>query len=112
MNKYGAIKTAVDGIMFDSRAEARRYAELKLLEMAGEITDLKCHPQFELQPSFKHEGKTIRSINYTADFSYMENGKLVVEDVKGGKATLTAAFQLRRRLLLYKYQAIELRIVS
>ncbi len=111
MNKYGAIQTTIDGIRFDSRAEARRYSELKLLEMAGEISDLKCHPQFELQPKFKHNGETIRAICYTADFSYMEDGRLIVEDVKS-TATKTTAFQLRRRLLLYKYQALELRIVS
>ena len=53
MNKYHAIKTTVDGITFDSRAEARRYRELKLLERAGVIENLVLQPKFELQPKYK-----------------------------------------------------------
>jgi len=71
MNKYRNIKTTVDGIRFDSKREAERYSELKLLERAGIITDLKLQPKFELIP--KHNGN--RALTYIADFSYTEAGR-------------------------------------
>ncbi|WP_416330384.1 DUF1064 domain-containing protein, partial [[Clostridium] innocuum] len=49
-SKYGAVKTEVDGIMFDSKREASRYQELRLLEQAGEITNLRLQVPFELIP--------------------------------------------------------------
>ena len=82
MNKYHNKKTVVDNIKFDSKLEANRYSELKLLEKAGQIFDLKLQPRFLLQPSFKYKGKTHRKIEYVADFEYIENGQVVVEDVK------------------------------
>ena len=108
-NKYRNVKTTIDGIKFDSKAEARRYTELKLLEKAGEITDLKLQPRFILQHSFKHKGKTIRAITYMADFQYSENGKEIVEDVKGVE---TAVFKIKKKMFLNIYDGIyELRIV-
>ncbi len=89
--KYGNIKTVVDGITFDSKAEARRYGELKLLERAGEIRDL------ELQPKFALVGIGATKIcQYRADFAYQHtNGPLVVEDVKGVR---TPVYRLKARL--------------
>lgn len=81
-NKYSNIKTVVDGIKFDSRKEANYYCELKLLLRQGIIKDLVLQPRFELQPSFKLNGKTIRKIEYVADFQYMEQGKTIVVDTK------------------------------
>lgn len=108
-NKYGNIKTIIDGIKFDSKAEAERYCELKLLEKAGVIKNLKIQPRFILQHSFKHKGKTIRAITYVADFQYTENGKEIVEDVKGVK---TAVFKIKEKMFLNIYDGIyELRIV-
>lgn len=73
MNKYHNCKVMVDGIKFDSKAEARRYAELKLMEDTGHIKELKLQPKFELQPKYKNnKGETIRAITYKADFSYIE----------------------------------------
>lgn len=73
MNKYHNCKVMVDGIKFDSKAEARRYAELKLMEDTGHIKELKLQPKFELQPKYKNnKGQCIRSITYKADFSYIE----------------------------------------
>lgn len=73
MSKYKNIKVMVDGIKFDSKAEARRYAELKLMEDTGHIKELKLQPKFELQPKYKNnKGETIRAITYKADFSYIE----------------------------------------
>lgn len=73
MNKYHNCKVMVDGIKFDSKAEARRYAELKLMEDTGHIKELKLQPKFELQPKYKNsKGQCIRAITYKADFSYIE----------------------------------------
>ena len=73
MNKYRNRKTIVDGITFDSKAEANRYIELKMLEKAGYIKQLKLQPKFTLQESYKNnKGQTIRAITYIADFSYTE----------------------------------------
>ena len=109
LRKYGERKTEMDGITFDSAAEARRYRELLLVQSAGEITDLKVQPEWVLQPSFKHGKRTIRAIKYRADFSYTEvsTGELVVEDVKGIE---TAVFQIKAKMLLYVHN-IEVRRV-
>lgn len=95
--KYGAIKTTVDGITFDSRAEARRFCELRLLQQAGEITGLTVHPRYELIPGAVIDGISEKPIRYTADFAYMEHGKLIVEDVKGA---VTRDYELRRKMML------------
>jgi len=108
ISKYNARRTVVDGITFDSRAEARRYGELRLLERAGEIADLRVHPRYEILPK---EGKE-RARHYTPDFQYREGGRVVVEDVKGGKATMTDAARLRMSLFRRRYKDVELRIVE
>ena len=101
-NKYNAIKTTVDGITFDSQAEARRYQELKLLERSGEITGLELQPTFDILPKHKDiEGKTVRSMNYRADFRYLSGGQLIVEDVKGMK---TQVYRLKKKLVEYIYK--------
>ncbi len=114
MSKYGNKKTVIDGIKFDSKAEARRYGELKILERVGEITDLRLQPKYELQPKFKRGKKTILPITYIADFEYLEvkGGKVVAEDVKGGTATQTPVFRVKAKMFQFKYPDIELRIVS
>lgn len=83
MNKYNAKKAEIDGITFDSKKEARRYAELKLLLRGGEIRDLRLQVEYELIP--KQAGE--RACNYIADFVYQDvrTGETVVEDVKGYK---------------------------
>ena len=92
-SKYGAVKTEVDGIMFDSKHEAQRYQELRLLEQAGEITNLRLQVPFELIPKSKY-GMPIR---YIADFTYNDlNSQLIVEDAKGVK---TPVYRLKRRLM-------------
>lgn len=110
MNKYRNRKTIVDGIKFDSKAEARRYVELKLMEDTGHIKNLKLQPKFELQPKYKNnKGKTVRAITYIADFSYIENGKSIVEDVKGVE---TKEFKLKKKLFENKYRDIDFRLVK
>lgn len=100
--KYQERKTEIDGITFDSAAEARRYVHLKMLEAAGEIKDIEIQPKWELQPSFKRGKRTIRAITYRADFRYTEvaTGESVVEDVKGME---TEVFRLKAKMLLYQY---------
>ena len=106
--KYNAQKTVVDGITFDSKREAERYGELKLLERAGKILDLKLQPRFELQPAFRtKDGKAIRCVEYVADFTYIENGTRIVEDCKGMQ---TDVFKLKLKLLLFKYPGINFRL--
>lgn len=100
--KYKAKKVIVDGITFDSKKEARRYQELKLLERAGVIKDLALQPRFLLQEKFEYKGKTEEKIEYVADFKYLDTKtrKTIVEDVKGFK---TETYKLKRKIFLKQY---------
>lgn len=103
MSKYNSKKTIVDGQVFDSRKEAKRYQELLFLERAGAIKNLSRQVKFVLIPSQRDEatGKVIeRECSYRADFEYMEDGKTVVEDVKGFR---TKEYILKRKMMLWKY---------
>lgn len=91
-NKFGARRTEVDGISFDSAAEARRYSELVLLNKAGLIRCL------ELQPEYRCIVNGQIVCTYVADFRYFEGDRLVVEDVKS-EPTKTALYKLKRRLV-------------
>ena len=101
MSKYYSKKTTIYGITFDSKKEANRYCELRLLEMAGKIKDLQLQRKFLLQPSFKKKGKTIREIIYVADFVYydLERMKIVIEDVKGFR---TEGYKLKKKIFEHK----------
>ena len=90
MSKYGAQRTQIDGITFDSKAEAARYADLRLLSRAGEISDLT------LQPEFPFEVNGQRVFTYQADFSYRQDGALVIEDVKGFDTRMS---KLKRKII-------------
>lgn len=96
-SKYHAKKTVVDGITFDSKKEATHYQELKLLERAGEIHDLKLQVPFVLIDKSAHG----RQIKYVADFVYYQDGQMVVEDVKGFK---TDVYKLKKRLMAERYE--------
>ena len=108
--KYRAVPTVINKIRFDSRAEAHRYSELRFLELAGEILDLKVHPSFELLPkAITPAGVKVRKVSYEADFAYTEkDGTKVVEDVKGVE---TPVFRLKMNLFLRKYPNVDMRIV-
>ena len=99
-NKYGASKTIVDGIRFDSSKEAEHYSSLRLLERAGLISDLKLQPVFVLQDAFNCNGKKYRAIKYIADFMYKRDDRIIVEDVKGDK---TDVYKIKKKLFLKKY---------
>ena len=113
-NKYGNEKTKIDGIVFDSKKEANRYRELKLLEKAGEISDLRRQVKFELIPA-QYETKdewvsptrvrqrvvcAEKAVTYYADFVYRDvrTEETVVEDAKGVK---TEAYKIKKKLMLW-----------
>lgn len=119
MQKYRSKKVTVDGITFDSKKEARRYAELKLLEKAGEIYGLELQTVFELVPAYYEARPTgeyykrgekkgqpkfknvciEKAITYKADFVYRnKNGEMIVEDTKGFRTT---DYILKRKMMLY-----------
>ena len=108
MNKYRNTKIIIDGIEFDSKKEGYRYKELKLLERAGLIRDLKLQTKFELQPSFKRNNKTIRAITYKADFDYLtKDNRHIIEDVKSKATEKDKVYRIKRKMLQYKYDNIE-----
>ncbi len=112
MNKYKAQKTDVCGILFDSKAEARRYGQLINLERSGAIAGLVRQVQFTLAPSVKLEGaKRVKpALRYVADFCYsdIKTSKVVVEDVKG---VITPLFRVKQHLMKTVHN-IDVRIVS
>lgn len=117
--KYRNKKIEVGGIEFDSKREAKRYTELLLLQQAGEITNLQLQQEFELIPAqyetFPRYGKKGQRLKdgtrciekgcvYKSDFSYIRDGRLVVEDVKGYRNPNSAGyakFVIKRKLMLW-----------
>ena len=110
-SKYRSQKMTVDGITFDSIKEARRWMELRLLEKAGEIQDLRRQVKFVLIPSQRApdskgpkggliKGKLLeRECSYMADFVYKDkSGRIIVEDTKGIRTT---EYIIKRKLMLY-----------
>ena len=100
--KYNAKPVEINGIRFDSTAEAMRYRELLLMEQAGEIWNLKCQPHYLLQEDFDHDGKHERKIEYIADFTYFDRTLkcTVVEDCKG---FATEVYKIKRKIFLKRY---------
>lgn len=107
MSKYGNKKVFVDGEEFDSQLEANRWYELKLLQRAKQIEYLRRQVKFELQPSYKRNGKNIQAINYIADFVYydLNKKKIVVEDTKGFK---TETYKLKKKIFEYIHPELEI----
>lgn len=107
-NKYHAKKTWMKGKVYDSKKEANRSFQLELLAKMGKIQNLQKQVPFVLQDGFiNNQGKKIREIKYIADFVYMEDGKMVVEDSKGVK---TEVFKIKEKLFQYKYPEIIFRV--
>lgn len=120
-NKYNARKAVIDGIIFDSSKEAKRYRALKEKAEKGQITSLQRQVKFALIPAQYEESNEVftkgprkgqkkpgklleRECAYIADFVYIENGQQVVEDTKGCKAGAAyAIYKIKRKLMLYKY---------
>lgn len=102
--KYHNKKTVYDGIKFDSKKEATRYCELKQLERAGAIKELRLQPRYILQEKYEINGRKERAITYIADFEYYDNEKqkIVVEDVKS-PATKTQVYRIKKKLFEKRY---------
>ena len=105
MNKYRNSKVAADGMRFDSKLEAKRYMELRLLEKAGKIRDLEIHPSFVIIPAFTKHGKKYRETRYIADFAYINTatGNYTIEDTKSPITTENAVYKLKKKLFEMKY---------
>lgn len=104
MTKYGAKKTMLNGVHFDSRAEATRWSLLLLDQAAGKITHL------ERQVPFKLYGRGGTEIcKLVVDYVYFENGKRVCEDSKGVR---TKDFRLKQKLFEDNYPGVELRLTG
>lgn len=97
-SKYHNQKVVVDGIKFDSKKEAKRYQELRLLRRTGEINNLRLQAPYVLIDKSKYG----RAIKYIADFVYYDNGlkKEIVEDTKGYR---TDVYKLKKRLMAERY---------
>lgn len=102
-SKYHAEATFIDGIRFASKAEARRYAQLRVMEDNGVIRDLVLQPEYDI------EVNGTRVATYKADFAYWDNerNERVVEDVKGVR---TATYRLKKKLVeaLYGFEIEEI----
>lgn len=113
-NKYGSSTCTVDGIVFDSQREAKRYIDLHLLEINGKISNLQRQVKYVLIPTQREpdsigpkggvkKGKVIeKECSYIADFVYLDNEKqeTVVEDTKGFR---TPEYIIKRKLMLHVY---------
>lgn len=111
-SKFGAVKTVVDGITFDSKGESERYKDLKHLEKAGLISNLRLQVTYELAPAVMVNGRKKPALRYIADFVYFDTRKNceIVEDYKGkgrganaGKGILTDVYKIKRHLMLWRY---------
>lgn len=110
-SKYRNVKTVVDGITFDSKKEAQRYAELRMMELSGEIENLECQKVYDLtiedmHSIGQHRGPVMVSIcKYKADFSYSTpfrpgiRGKDIVEDVKSEITRKNPVYRIKKKLM-------------
>lgn len=122
--KYRAKKVVYDGIEFDSETEGKRYLTLKQAQEAGLISDLELQPKYIILPAIKGtrvkhfkripdriEEYTIQQPSrYTADFRYIKDSQIVVEEVKGSKWNISRDFPLRKRMLRY-FHGIDVKMV-
>lgn len=102
--KYHNQKTIYNGIVYDSKKEAKRAWELDLLVRAGKIRDLKRQDKFILlEEYYNNKGEKIRPITYIADFTYydVENDDWVAEDTKGVR---TEVYKIKKKLFEQRYQ--------
>lgn len=99
--KFNNTAVEVDGMRFDSVKEYKRYIELKARSQRNEIQELKHQVKFELAPKVKIEGekRAKPALRYFADFTYIENGVLVVEDVKSVVTRKLASYRNKKHLM-------------
>lgn len=110
MSKYKNKKIEIDGLVFDSQAEARYYTYLSDLMQKGVVTAIIPQPRYLLQESFRKNGILFRKIEYVADFAVQyEDGRNEVVDVKGMETT---DFKIKRKLFEKKYPELSLKVVK
>ncbi len=113
-SKFGvsaASERTVDGIVFASKLEAKRYQELQFMLRCGDIRLLELQPRYLLQDKFTDaNGKNHRAIFYVADFRYIDTatGKYVTEDTKGA---LTATYRMKLKMFRLKHPQVDFREV-
>ncbi len=90
-SKYRAVRTTADGLSFASKKEATRYCQLKLLQTACTISNLR------MQVPYKLIVNGVLVCRYISDFEYVEKGISVVEDAKGYR---TREYRLKKKLML------------
>ena len=92
------------------KKNGRYYQQLKLMERQGLIKDVKLQVKFELQSKYKKNNKTIRAINYIADFTYFDvnKGKTIIVDTKGYR---TEVYKLKKKIFEYKYPDLKIKEV-
>ena len=97
-NKYNAVKSGG----YDSRRENRRACELKMMQRAGQISELREQVRYQLIPPQRDaDGRVVeRACSYIADFVYFDESTkaLVVEDTKGVR---TDVYRIKRKLMLF-----------
>ena len=102
LSKHKNQWTTIDGKRFQSKAEASRYVQLRLLEQTSRIANLERQIRYDLIVG------GILVTRYIADFRYVENGKEVVEDVKG---QILPDFKIKY-MLMKGLLGIEVRLVT
>lgn len=109
-SKHGNKTTLADGRMFASGREAKRWMELKLLERAGEISELKFQVPYELAKSVVLDGRKKPAIRYFADFVYWKidknkknefpNGEWIIEDSKSPHLRTNPVYRVKKHLMM------------
>lgn len=99
-SKYKSQRVDEDGLTFDSKKEARRYKELRLLLKAGKIGFLARQVEFPLMI----EGQ--KATSYIADFTYTdaETGIMIVEDVKSEVTKRLPVYRLKKKMMLLQHK--------
>lgn len=109
-HKYGARKTIVDGIKFDSQLEAKYYYHLMTLKQLDQVKEIELQPEFLIQDKKKYKGETIRKIVYKLDFKVVYNdGYTEYIDVKG---MTTPISQLKLKLVKGMYPDVNFKWVG
>lgn len=100
--KYKNRKIENEDGKFDSAKEYRRFKELQILQRAGVISGLTCQATYVLAEPVKFSGESRAkpALRYVADFQYVENGKLVVEDVKSKITKENPVFRIKKHLMM------------
>lgn len=104
-SKYGNKKVTLEGIVFDSTKESRRWTELSLLQKAGHISKLERQRVFVLAPAVTLDGRKKPELRYLSDFSYINSdGALVVEDTKSAPTKKLPAYRIKKHLMMHLHQ--------